>query len=585
MHAARADVSVMSSVEDADKGSVRESLLPFGLIFVLSYLVLFLTMSLRPTIYDEGLMLTGAMRVLAGQIPHRDFYAIYGPAQFYLLAGLFKVFGMSVLVERLFDLAVKATLVASVYTVLRPYCTRAVTLAACAAVVLWLFALHELSGPPIIAVALLSLVSTARMVRVIEAGTMRRSLLGMGALAGVCALFRYDVGLALLVFQASFMAIAMLGRGGGARKAIGGSLALLWPYLLGFVSLTLPALAYYLWRAPFGAFLHDIVIYPGLHYHRGRNLPFPKIRLRNLDDLLDYVTIPIVALSLYAAAQRSLRRSQPGDVESRSVKARVSAFLAGFGLLTAMLYMKGLVRICPLQLFACIPPAILLLAVLYEKREVFPRAVRMGTAALLGLFALATLGAVRRELKDMRSSHTSIPEHVLRARRGTLPGVQTSWCRERNPLTRGLCFVEDDGRLEAIEYLERHTVAGQTLFSGVPHHDTIFADDMLLYFAVPRMPATKWADFGPGLQNDRVIQAEMVRELERNVPPFVIIDGQINEAHEANDSSKSSGVTLLDDYLHSYYRQVEQFSEMAIFARQVPSSEGVRRSNAAPAAR
>ena len=71
-------------------------------------------------------MLTAAMRVAGGQIPHRDFYANYGPAQFYLLAGLFKLFGESILVERLFDLLIKALLVTTVYGIALGYCRKLV---------------------------------------------------------------------------------------------------------------------------------------------------------------------------------------------------------------------------------------------------------------------------------------------------------------------------------------------------------------------------------------------------------------------------------------------------------------------------
>ena len=59
-------------------------------------------------IYDEGIMLTGAMRVVQGALPHRDFYANYGPGQFFTLAAIFKLFGPSILVERIWDLVVKA---------------------------------------------------------------------------------------------------------------------------------------------------------------------------------------------------------------------------------------------------------------------------------------------------------------------------------------------------------------------------------------------------------------------------------------------------------------------------------------------
>ena len=91
-------------VADPQRTGLRQPLREVAPVFLISCLVLFLGMSRRPIVYDEGLMLTAAMRVAAGQIPHRDFYANYGPAQFYLVAGLFKLFGETILVERLFDL-------------------------------------------------------------------------------------------------------------------------------------------------------------------------------------------------------------------------------------------------------------------------------------------------------------------------------------------------------------------------------------------------------------------------------------------------------------------------------------------------
>lgn len=44
---------------------------------------------------DEGLYLDGAVRIVHGQAPYRDFFAITGPGTFWLLAGLFRVFGVS----------------------------------------------------------------------------------------------------------------------------------------------------------------------------------------------------------------------------------------------------------------------------------------------------------------------------------------------------------------------------------------------------------------------------------------------------------------------------------------------------------
>jgi len=44
-------------------------------------------------VYDEGIRVHGAERVMLGDVPYRDFYTLYGPAAFYWPAALFKLFG------------------------------------------------------------------------------------------------------------------------------------------------------------------------------------------------------------------------------------------------------------------------------------------------------------------------------------------------------------------------------------------------------------------------------------------------------------------------------------------------------------
>lgn len=49
---------------------------------------------------DEGLTLTAAWNVSRGMLPYRDFFEFYTPGSFYLLGGLFRVFGASYFVAR-----------------------------------------------------------------------------------------------------------------------------------------------------------------------------------------------------------------------------------------------------------------------------------------------------------------------------------------------------------------------------------------------------------------------------------------------------------------------------------------------------
>ena len=53
---------------------------------------------------EEGFMLVFPERVLAGDIPNVDFLHLYGPGSLWVLAGVYKVFGTQLVVERLFAL-------------------------------------------------------------------------------------------------------------------------------------------------------------------------------------------------------------------------------------------------------------------------------------------------------------------------------------------------------------------------------------------------------------------------------------------------------------------------------------------------
>ena len=49
---------------------------------------------------DEGIILSDADRILRGQVPYRDFFYLYTPGSYFLLALAFKLFGQSLVVAR-----------------------------------------------------------------------------------------------------------------------------------------------------------------------------------------------------------------------------------------------------------------------------------------------------------------------------------------------------------------------------------------------------------------------------------------------------------------------------------------------------
>jgi hypothetical protein len=68
---------------------------------------------------EEGFMLAFPEQVLKGAIPNRDFLHLYGPGSLWALAGVFKVFGVSLLSERGFGLVQQLAIVFGVYALAR----------------------------------------------------------------------------------------------------------------------------------------------------------------------------------------------------------------------------------------------------------------------------------------------------------------------------------------------------------------------------------------------------------------------------------------------------------------------------------
>jgi hypothetical protein len=106
---------------------------------------------------------------------------------------------------------------------------------------------------------------------------------------------------------------------------------------------------------------------------------------------------------------------------------------------------------------------------------------------------------------------------------------------------------------------------------GLRRHDIVFADDCALYFYADRLPATRWSHFDPDLQNRADIQAQMISELEVAKPPYIVLDSEFNNNDEPNDSTKSSGVVLLDNYIQKNYRQSQTFGNLSIWQRIPPA--------------
>jgi hypothetical protein len=148
--------------------------------------------------FDEAIFLVGSDRILSGDVPFRDFYALYPPGQYYVVAALLETFGRSVLTVRVYCLVVRALIALLLFLL----CVQRVAPSASSstgACVLWLSGYRNFGYPvfPALALALLGLVLLASRVEQQRSISTRSALRlwGAGAAMGAAALFRHDIAL------------------------------------------------------------------------------------------------------------------------------------------------------------------------------------------------------------------------------------------------------------------------------------------------------------------------------------------------------------------------------------------------------
>ena len=198
----------------------------------------------------------------------------------YLLAGLFKLFGSSVLVERLAAAVSTSFLVVTLYALARKFCGRVIAFGAMLLCMVWLIGemmMTSISNP---AICVLILWTSWLILPVTDDKLQRRRALAAGFLTAVLFFIRYDMGVEIAVANLLAMAMMMWMQEPGSRRSLRRlATTVIGPYLGAFILPIVPAAIAYLSVAPIHDLLYDVVIYMAKYYRAGRALPFPKLQL------------------------------------------------------------------------------------------------------------------------------------------------------------------------------------------------------------------------------------------------------------------------------------------------------------------
>ncbi len=476
-----------------------------------------------PNPYDEGLILAGADRILQGEVPYRDFWNTHPPAQIWVVAALFRLFGPSMLLMRLYDVLLRSALAVLMVAYARRLVPGRIGWLVFAMAILWL--LYPCSfGYTVVPALLFGHLSLFLLARGMEQGATWRTQLVAGVLAGGAALFRADFGAYACIAALALMVLGHATTPGVTGRARARALfreGLL--FAAGLLLVTVPALLVLLAQGVSLTRLAEVlIIYPVTVFPHVRAQPVPPWQWLSL---AHHVPLWICGVGLLTGAVvRLRRRSGQGAGHGLTWWA-----LASFPLLTLphIHTRADLAHQVP-----AILPALPLACALWVGAWRHGRRVRRGLCVLgIPLLLLTFL---------------TVPLRYW------LPVVRHPWATAAVrdlPRARGIALDADLAR--AVRHIQAHTRPEDYLYVGTGRHDAIEANDALFYFLAARRYACPYHNLLPGLATREDTQRDIVSDLTRYQVQRLVLFSTFDA--RAGQRMTEKGSTVLDQWIAIHY--------------------------------
>ena len=511
--------------------------------------------------YDEGFAMTGAMRVVNGEIPYRDFWGLYPPGQFYALAAVMKIFGPNLLYARLYDTLVRFLMGIAIFQIARRLASLKLAYWIALVSVMMLASLGFYAYAVFPALAL-SLWAYAFCLAYLEDGRPAH-LYWTGAALGLSALFRWDIAVytaaGLLVGVYLYLLDQRRHEAAGAFRfsLLFAPFGTLWRILAPLFLIALPLYGLVGLFAGWRNLYEQLFYFPAVALHSVRWLPYPALipaiqTFRFYDVAIMYIEPPSEDWLRFYLPLLTIGLGLVGLVVA-AVRTRLHLRRGHFVILSlalsgGLLFNQALSR--------------------YDQIHVAPASIVtfLAAAAFLGQFAPAgTRTWLRATFWTLFIALSVLYFNpALKELLNTLDSAAPWGCYSANP--RAGCAVLAEDEAKAVDYIQAVTTPSDAIYVGNQKHDRIFVNDAGFYFLAGRPAGTRYDELHPGVATTLPVQTEIAAQLEaRRVEWAVLV--KIWESTEPNGSAVSSGVTYLDDYLHAHFAFVAEFGNYQVWQR------------------
>ena len=514
-------------------------------VFVASFI--FLLMSLSPfvyNVYDEGIIVYGAERVLNGDIPYKDFWALYTPAQFWIVAGLFKLFGSSILVERIWDVFVRSLIALVVYIFLNRLTTKWFAIIAWVLTLAWMWVI-EVYSYPLFPATLLILISAYFFNLFILGSTASKCLFISGGCLTVSALFRHDIGFYALVAEIIMLIVLYFNAKKISDKPefykLKKNILVL---LAGVLIVGLSPSIYLFFYVPLEDLIDQLFIFPATIYTKVRSESY-SLDLNNIFPLyFHFIVLSIVFLTV--------KKLQLLEKKNSCWYPEKLSFIF-LGILILLVFLKSIVRPIPEQFVHVIVLSIVLGSI------VLYWLIKANEKLLALVICFSFTGMIVQPVKAYITNLTVTKNFYVNNK-------ERDKYKKNNirKIIRANYFHIPPAQEKAIKYIQDHVPEGERIFVGNSRHDKIDFNDITFYFLAERHSATKFHELETGLVTTVEIQKEIIEEIKQAKVSYVVITLGYGESHEANQGFEGSGVWILDEFLNKEYKEVVKFGNYSI---------------------
>ncbi|MFN3305660.1 MAG: glycosyltransferase family 39 protein [Candidatus Kapaibacteriota bacterium] len=532
------------------------------LLFLLAFLYLLIGFNYGLNIYDEGLIVYGANRILHGDVPYKDFWTLYAPGQFYLVAGLFYSFGTELLTERIFSTIILFLLSLVLYWNAGKFVTRKYAVLSVLLFVLWLGE-YRFFANPMPSALLLCFVGTTSLLNYFSLKHSNLYLMLAGIATGIATLFRHEIGLVTFLVEQTVIILNVYFTKNPKEtfifkrffEAVREGVS----FFVGFVLVLIPFLIYLLVNVPLDILWYDLFVFPSMVFPKVRSLPFPLpfpnvISVLSGDlSLLQFVKSILLRihfyfpLIVYIFSVLSIIRL----FREKKINLQANLFWGFllFGSLGLIYFSQVLVRADLAHLLPTYLPASVLFGFLLSEIQ---RVRKFSLWAYLLVCLIVASVVVKPVFTKLQ----------------ILSDELTCTAMFRFQIPRAKCIKwEDRGAIyeQALRYVQNSVPPGSKIFVGNLVHERIYINDVMFYFLANRHSATKYYELHPGLATTSAIQKEIIKDIEHAKVEFIVLRSE--NYFESNQSGKSNGVRLLDEYIRGKYSPTKQFGDYVVWRR------------------